>query len=320
MAKADPEIQALADRLSATKGADDDRDWSECQEFWARPAQKQIEPECIRWPSDYAGGAYLSIACTQTELPASQQRNLVDSWCQVLPDLSEVRWLWFQTKVPQKLFEAACKLHKLESLYISWSAVKELAPLEQLGGLRHLYIGSIVQVEDFGVLERLRHLKWLQLNNLKNMKSLEPIADLAELIGLGITGTESKRLVLPSFQPLSVLKNLEWLHLGAVYAEDQSLRAFDGLQGLKCLEIGNYYPTEEFARLSQFIDSSVCEWLQPFVRSHSSLFPCRKCRKNWRVMCSGKGGRLLCPSCDPLLLAKHVHRFNKALEASKNMR
>jgi hypothetical protein len=76
------------------------------QDFWTREPQRSMAPVSIRSPNDYDGGEALAISCIQTELPAREQRRLVERWCSELPGLSRVCWLWFHSRVPQELFEA----------------------------------------------------------------------------------------------------------------------------------------------------------------------------------------------------------------------
>lgn len=304
------EIQQLADQLSSINGADDHIDYSNICEFWARDEQQAIIPETITFPEEYSGGPCLSISCTQTDLSNKEQEKIIDQWCELLPSFKNLKWLWFQSKISQKLFDAACEVSGLESLYIKWGPIQDYTPLWNLTKLNNLYIGTFTNSKSLDVFSSMKKLKWLQINNVKEVESLKPITSLTNLLGLGITGTDSKKLKVPSFKPLSTLNSLEWLHLGAVSAQDESLSAFYELKKLKFLGVAKSYSKEEFAKLSNYIGPDVCQWSQPFAKFHSSLFPCRKCNENSKVMCSGKGTRSLCPTCDSVLLAKHVYQFS----------
>ncbi len=268
-------------------------------------------------PDEFAGGPCLSIACTQTDLPDKKQKHLVDTWCRVLPTLRDVQWVWFYSKVPQRLFEAACQLPQLTGLYIKWSGIEDLEPLSQCARLSHLKLGSSAGVQSIDPIGRLGNLKWLQVENVKTATSLVPLSSLTALEGFGLTGAEFKNYTIDSFDPLAHMTNLTWLHLGGVRTQDRSLKALANLRNLQWLGLGNFFPYEEFARLSLHLPPSVCNWLQPYARMHSSMFPCRKCKQNWQVMTSGKGSHRLCPTCDSLKLARHVLKFNAAREAAK---
>src|SRR5207342_506327 len=110
--------------------------------FWAHHPDDRFPPPCIRTPDEADGSDRLSIACTQTELPAKAQRELVQRWCDELPGMTQVRYVWFQSKVPQALFDAACRLPNLEGLFVKWSSIDSLEPLLQPAGLRYVYVGS----------------------------------------------------------------------------------------------------------------------------------------------------------------------------------
>ena len=52
---------------------------------------KDDKPRDLQSPDEYDGGTDLAIQCTQLDMPASQQRKLVEQWVQVLPTLQGVR-------------------------------------------------------------------------------------------------------------------------------------------------------------------------------------------------------------------------------------
>jgi hypothetical protein len=303
MAKPEPHVVALAETLRSVIGADDNKAWDHVREYWARMPQRELESRPIGNPEDYKGEERLSISYNQVGLSATEKRKLAEKWSEALPRLTQVRWLYFNSNMPQELFQAACALPSLEGMYIKSSGITDLSPITQCKALRYLHIGSSANILSISPLATLTQLKWLQINSVKAATSLEPISSLTGLEGLGFTGAEFKSFKVESFAPLNRLTQLQWLHLGAVHTEDLSLRCLMGLKNLKFLGVGNFFPVEEFARLSLYFDKSVCEWAQPYVKSHSSVFPCRKCKKNWRVMISGEGSRLLCPTCDSLALA-----------------
>ncbi|WP_293726391.1 hypothetical protein, partial [Thiolapillus sp.] len=41
------------------------------------------------------------------------QRKLVESWCEALPGLDKVEFLWLSSRVNQPLFDAACQMKSL---------------------------------------------------------------------------------------------------------------------------------------------------------------------------------------------------------------
>lgn len=313
----DHELEATMAEARQITGYDNDRDWTPVREIWAREPQRSLKPAAIQDPTDDAGQERLSIVCTQTDLPAKKQAALVEQWCDFLPTLTQVRWLYFDSRVPQPLFDAACRMPGLVGLYIKWSGIESLEPLTQLRGLQYFHLGSSASVQSIAPLAQMKSLQWLQLDNLRKVESLEPLRQLNALQGLGFTAAESRVQVVDSFEPLAALENLKWLHL-TVRPARLGLRPLHALKGLEFLGLPNAYSVQEFAELSLHVPPHACEWLQPFLRSHSSVFPCQRCKSNWKVITSGKGSQLLCPSCDTEKLARHLLKFRKALQAAQS--
>jgi len=304
----------MAAALSKTSGAASADEIAIVPGYWAR--RPGFPPEAISDPSEWSGQPYVHVICTQTGLPPRQQKQLVKKWCDALPSMTAVKILWFGSRVSQELFDAACEMPNIESLYLKWNGVKDLSPIASLERLRHLHLGASTSVQSLIPLAGLGSLQWLQIESSLRHFSLEPLQGLSHLEGLGFLGVEGKQHSLPSLAPLSALQQLRWLHLGSVHVSDGSLRPLAALKKLEWLGIGNFFELEEFAWLSTRLPSTKCDWLKPFCRFHPSVFPCRKCKANWCVMTSGKGSRLLCPSCDTLELAKHVMAFTAAADSA----
>jgi hypothetical protein len=305
--------EALLDEIRALVGCDDTSN-----EFVFPRTGTPNPPPALQNPADYQGSNLLSISLN-SQVPARQRQAWLREWCQVLPSLTDVQWLWLGApRVSQELFGAACRLPALKGLDIGQSAICSLEPLRLLAGqLEVLVVGSspsIVSIEPLAALNRLR---WLRLDNVVSAHSLSPLQALTGLQGLGLTGLESSPLKLETLAPLAKLAALQWLHLGAIRVIDESLRPLAGLSGLRFLGLSNRFPVEEFARLSLHIGPEVCEWCQPFNRAHSSVFPCRTCKINWRVQPAGLGSKLLCPTCDTKRLAGYITKFRAARDSAR---
>src|SRR5258706_4456735 len=91
--------------------------------FWYWRPESNFPPSVVARPEDFVGTDRLNVACTQTALPAREQRALVRAWCDILPSLKGIRFLWFSSRVPQDLFDAACRVAELEGFYIKWSGI-----------------------------------------------------------------------------------------------------------------------------------------------------------------------------------------------------
>lgn len=269
-------------------------------------------PRDVRTPDEYAGGPDLAIHCTQLEIPASQQRKLVAQWVQVLPTLHGVQRLWFSSRVPQELFDAACRMPGLTDLWIKWSGIATLDAVLNLRGLLHFHLGDSARLASLQPLAGLPQLRWLWVDGLAKIPDLEPLAHLQALEGLFVAGTESKPLVLPTLAPLARLEGLRWLQLGALRPADNDLQPLAKLQALQYLGLPNRFAVEQFAQLAAQLPHTRCNWFEPYARQHAGNFRCPKCRQRGQVFTAGTPMRRLCPACDAPALAAHVVRFHAA--------
>lgn len=279
--------------------------------YWDLPANES--PDTITRPSEGVAGAKVAILCTRTGLPAKAQSRLVSEWCELLPTLGEVRSLWFHSRVPQPLFDAACRVPNLDALYVKWSGVTNLEALTNLRNLRHLFLGSSAGVVDIAPLASMRSLRSLGLENLKRVTKLEVLAGLADLEELGFVGADGQRNRVETLTPLAGLNRLRWLHLGGIHVDDGSLDPLRMLLNLRWLNLGNYFDARAFAKLAAQLPQTQCDWFRPFKTFDASVFPCVRCKSNGRVMTSGKGSKLLCPTCDSAALERHVALFRQAM-------
>jgi hypothetical protein len=298
--------------LSTLNGCLTDTETRYVDSYWNTLSRTGVEPRSIRTPQEYTGSETLSIVCTQLDMPAKQQRQLVQAWCKALPTFTNVRTLWFHSRVSQALFDAATQLPHLNGLWIKWSGIRSLENIQHLTSLQYLHIGQSGSIESITPLGSLTQLVWLQMSGIAKSPSLDTLSLLKTLKGLGFTGGDGKPIVMPSLAPLSDLKTLEWLHLGALRVADGSLHPLGALKRLRWLGLPNYFAMREYAWLSTRLPTTACDWLAPFCRYHRSVSPCPKCKANCRVMTTGKGSKMLCPSCDTAQLAKYVLAFESA--------
>jgi hypothetical protein len=280
--------------------------------FWSYRPTKDFPPKSIRYPHEYDGSGGLNVACTQTELKASQQRKLVQEWCQVLPTLENVKFLWFSSRVSQPLFEAACQMDNLIGLYIKWSGIKSIDSIPNLKNLRYLHIGSSPSLAPLDPLGELPTLEWLELENIRATSDLRFLSDFTNLKGLAIAGDTNsiKYLWADSLEPLQNLQQLYWLSLPAFTTKDGALMPLAKLGALKYLFLSNKFKMEEFAKLSGARPDVECDRLQP-ISEVLSYLKCKKCCKNRMVLLTGKGKSLLCVDCDDDRIARHVDAFNE---------
>lgn len=306
------DISTVLDELKSETGYLAEGESTYRPSYWNEIRQQGLVPNAIKTPSDYDGGTALSIWCTQLDMPVAKQKKRVAEWIEALPRMQAVKSLWFISRMPQELFDAACMLTNLENLDIGSSGIRSLSSIVNLNNLRHFRLGQSGGVESVQPLAQLIKLEWLYVEGVIKDTSLEAYGALTNLTGLGITGNEGKPLVVPSFAPLSALSNLRWLHLGAIRAGDGLLSPLAALQKLDYLGLPNRFAYEEFARLAAKLPNARSDRLASYARYHSSVSPCRKCKTHGLVNTNGIGGKWLCPNCDAEALAKHIVRFRSA--------
>ncbi|WP_242929006.1 hypothetical protein [Pontibacter vulgaris] len=158
------------------------------QTFWHWSPEKNWPPNSTTHIKDIKPSDKLNLTITQTSFPASLQKELVSVWCEKLPQLQEVKYLWFTSRVNQEMFDAACEMQSLEGLYIKWSVIKDIGKIANLKNIKRLHIGSSTKIEDVNPLADLVNLQVLELINLQRIQDYSVIGNLTELRELAITG------------------------------------------------------------------------------------------------------------------------------------
>ena len=283
-------------------------------DYW----DERESPNTITGPEEFRGGASLAIFCTQTGLGAAAQRRLVDEWCSVLPTLNSVTHIWFHSRVPQRLFEAACRVPSLIGIWIKWSGIEDLEPLSSMKGLSALYLGSSTKITSIDPLVRMTGLKHLNLENLKLIKDLSPLSRLSALRQLSAIGAfPDAAWEVDSLEPIGQLTCLEYFNMGMLRPKSLSLRPLAGLKKLRFLGLDNRLPMSEYAWLSRRLPSTECMRFKPYVPVGKDWgIQCRKCKSSKDVvLVTGKGGPHLCKKCDAPKLAKYVAAYEEASNA-----
>ena len=101
----------------------------------------------------------------------------------MLPTLTNVKTLWFQSRTSQEMFEAACAVPNLEGLYIKWGALTDMTPVTQAQGLKALHIGGSPSMQHLEALTGLPKLQWLELENIKALADPAFVGQLTRLRG-----------------------------------------------------------------------------------------------------------------------------------------
>ena len=218
--------------------------------FWGWSEGANPPLERITLFNQYRGSESLRLEITQLDhYSYYQQTKIVDRWCAELPNLEEVKYLWFVSRVNQKMFDAACKAPNLERLYIKWSGIKNIDGLRNAKKLRHLWLGNSSQVESIDVLGENNHFVTLSLNQLNKISDFSVLAKLTQLEGLGINGSMWTSQRIDTLKPLANLRNLKYLTLLSTQLKDQSFDPLLNLTELVRFESSWNYPASEFEKL-----------------------------------------------------------------------
>jgi Leucine-rich repeat (LRR) protein len=215
--------------------------------YWDRPTE--WPPEAITFFENYDSKEKLNLNITQLNTSPGEQKKIVKKWCDELPKLTTVKYLWFCSRVNQEMFEAACEMKNLKGLYIKWSGIKNIDSLKKLKQLDHLHIGSSGQIEDIKVFNDINWLTTLNLEQLNKITDFTDINGMTNLQGLGIDGSIWTTQKIETLKPLENLTNLKYLTLTNTRILDKS---FDPILKLKDLVRFNSswnYPESEFDKL-----------------------------------------------------------------------
>lgn len=278
--------------------------------YWYHRPNEAFPPPSVRQPQQYDGGARLNLVCTQTDLPAKEQRQLVQSWCELLPTRDNLRVLWFNSKVSQDMFEAACSNPHLQGLYIKWSDIRSLTPIAKLQQLTHLHIGGAPSAQPLEALHALPKLIDLELSNVNAAGNLDFLCGLPQLQSLAVSGDHNsiKRLKIESLAPLASLCELRRLELSCVALLDESLAPIGELPRLQHLLLSNQFEMEELARLSAKLPEVACDRFLP-IGEPVNWTHCKKCQQARVVPLTGKRKPWLCLDCDAARIEKHIRAF-----------
>lgn len=279
--------------------------------FWYHRPTKDFPPKSIRYPSDYDGSDRINIVCTQTELKPTEQKKLVQSWCELLPSLNKVEYIWFSSRTTQELFDAVCEMKSLKGLYIKWSGVKSIERIAKAQRLKYLHIGSSPSLSPLDPLHELPRLEWLELENIRACSDLTFTKNLTNLKGLSIAGDGNsiKYLKAKTLEPLTALQELYWLSLGAFMVEKDGLLPLSKLRKLKYLVLSNRYKMEDVAALAGSRPDIECPLFDPISGPYD--IACKKCGERKLMLPTGKGKPWMCESCDSGRIEKHIKEFNE---------
>lgn len=214
--------------------------------LWDYQPDAQWPPKTVAWPEEYEGGDRLSISVRAET--TTQRRRLLRAWCEALPTLREVRFLWIAGTAPQTLLEAACE-SPIEGLWMKNTSASSLSSVASAKSLRFLSCCNCTKVETLAPFAEADRLEWLELENLKRVRSLDPLAPLESLQGLSVRGAMWAKQHVETLAPIEGLTQLRYLDLVALRSDDQTLRPLFSLRNLKTLRLAQWWDNTEVATI-----------------------------------------------------------------------
>lgn len=227
--------------------------------YWPSRQLSGDIPHPIRHPDQYDGSDTLNLACTQTGLPAREQRNLIATWCSILPELP-VRTIVFSSKVNQGLFDAAARNAGLEALFVKWSSVESIESLADHTALSALYLGSSPSLTGLRHLASLRELRHLFVVGARESADLGYARALSGLVEFGLSGS-GQPLVVDSLEPLGALHELAIMWLVRVRVRHGGLKPLHALRQLKSFRTSLDLQSREVVELREAVPA--LQHLQP---------------------------------------------------------
>jgi molybdopterin-guanine dinucleotide biosynthesis protein A len=140
-----------------------------------------------------------------------------------------------------------------------------------------------------------------------NVQGDLPFIAPEDLEALAVAGSIWTRMTVDTLTPIGALKNLRYLNLTNLKARDESLEPLSDLQSLEALDLANFYPAAQFARLAAKLKNTHCTWFDAVIPLTG--FKCRKCGRETVVMLTGKGKSPLCSRCDESRVKGHEEIF-----------
>jgi Leucine-rich repeat (LRR) protein len=217
--------------------------------YWNWQRAQKLVPAHITYFEEYEPSEMLVLNLTQLDIGSYRQNKNIDHWCKELPNLGEVKYLWFVSRVNQKMFDAACRVPNLEGLFIKWSGIKNIESLKIPKKLQHLHLGSSSQVESIEVLGESDSLVTLDLQQLNKISDFSIISKLTSLEGLGIDGSVWTAQKIDTLEPLANLRNLKYLTLINTRLKGKSFDPILNLTELVRFDSSWNYPEAEFEKL-----------------------------------------------------------------------
>ncbi|MBC8024736.1 MAG: hypothetical protein H7Y89_01980 [Steroidobacteraceae bacterium] len=182
---------------------------------------------------------------------------------------SKLRALWVYGADATLVAEVA-ELKRLEGLSLERMKTAEIAPLGGMQPLRSLALCDSSQAASLETIANLDALQVLEIHDMSGVNTLEWVKSLASLRTLAFEGSPARRATIDSLSPISGLSDLENLFITTLVVEDRSLEPVVALKKLRVMQSTNYFPSDEFKRLSEANPALKCSWTDT-VKKYGSL-------------------------------------------------
>ena len=222
-------------------------------------------------------------------------------------------------EISQDQLDLVAKMDWLEDLRVFGFRGVDATALMSLKKLRTLSFQWAPKLRDVTVFGRLKHLDVMAIGDFKAIDDFKPLGALTRLRALSVTGPNLGRQACRSLEPFGRMQGLEELWLAGVQAPGDDLRALARLTGLRRLQLANWYPAREFARLAVALADTQCDLFKPtsslagkFEVYNPKTGEFEADKSVGTIMLTGKPAKLL-KSGDPAtaaLVAKRTAEFN----------
>jgi hypothetical protein len=218
-----------------------------------------------------------------------------------------------QIRTFQDEFDQVVEEPPVTGLRLHGCSISDLSAITKMEQLIYLDIFDFgkASLEWIGRLRNLRYLRLMHLPKHHDLSSLSNLKLLEELYleSLPSWDASGKTLVFETLAPLAHLSELRVLRLLTAKVLRDGLSPLFGLSTLAKFETGNYFSTEDFARLAHHLPDLDCDYTRPVHEVHYST--CTKCEAK-KVRLSGvRRGGLLCPVCNERRIHLHAQRFEE---------
>ncbi|MDX2046062.1 MAG: hypothetical protein SFU87_04710 [Chitinophagaceae bacterium] len=209
------------------------------------------DQKIIKYPEEYNSEERIMLDFTQLRAARNykEEKLLISKWCDYFTSMTNLRYLYFECRISQQIFDSICKMTFLEGLFIKWSTITDISKISDLINLKHIHIGSSPKISNLAPLLMLQNLKTLEIENNTQLADLSLIGKMSNLEGLGIHGSLWKTQNVNTLKPLENLINLKYLTLYGTKVLDQSLEALNSLKNLQRVWVAPYYRMVEYEKV-----------------------------------------------------------------------